>query len=90
MAERGVWPADTARLAAGADIIALTCHQDAHNRGMVGREFLSHCKQGVRIVNVARGEHIRGRGGVLRGRMAGCRCYGHCEGCHVGRCERRG
>lgn len=34
----------------------MTCHQDDSNRGMVNAEFLAHCKQGVRIVNVARGK----------------------------------
>lgn len=38
--------------------MVLTCHQDAQNRGMVGHDFLSHCKVGVRIVNVARGEGL--------------------------------
>jgi len=37
----------------------VTCHQDESNRGMVNAEFLAHCKQGVRIVNVARGEALR-------------------------------
>eukprot|EP00887_Chlorella_sp_A99_P000709 scaffold5.g709.t1 len=55
LAAKGCWPADTARLAADADLVVLTCHQDASSRGMVNAEFLGHCKQGVRIVNVARG-----------------------------------
>ncbi|PRW58809.1 kinase [Chlorella sorokiniana] len=55
LADKGCWPADCARLAGEADIIALTCHQDESNRSMVNAEFLAHCKQGVCIVNVARG-----------------------------------
>ena len=55
LADRGCWPGDTARLAAGADVVVLTCHQDASSRGLVDGEFLGHCKRGVRIVNVARG-----------------------------------
>ena len=58
VADRGVWPADAARLAADADIVVVTCHQDSENRGMVGQAFLSHCKEGVRIVNVARGAQL--------------------------------
>lgn len=42
--------------AGAAPAAAVTCHQDDSNRGMVNAEFLAHCKQGVRIVNVARGE----------------------------------
>lgn len=57
LSDRGCWPADTARLAAGADLVVVTCHQDERSRGMVNAEFLRACKPGVRIVNVARGEH---------------------------------
>lgn len=53
--DKGTWPQDTSRLASEADIIAVTCKQDASNLGMINREFLNACKDGVRIVNVARG-----------------------------------
>lgn len=50
---------------------AVTCHQDEQNRGMVGAEFLAHCKRGVRIINVARGEAACPVGqGVHSGRKA--------------------
>jgi lactate dehydrogenase-like 2-hydroxyacid dehydrogenase len=56
LAGRGTWPADLARLAGEADLVAVTCHQDEQSRGLVGGRFLRHCRRGVRIVNVARGE----------------------------------
>ena len=55
LADRGTWPADAARLAREADVVVVTCRLDATNAGMVGAAFLATCKQGVRIVNVARG-----------------------------------
>ncbi|EFN57851.1 hypothetical protein CHLNCDRAFT_143308 [Chlorella variabilis] len=47
---------------------------DEHNRGMIGAEFLSHCKPGVRIVNVARGgllDYEAVRQGLSSGRITG-------------------
>ncbi|PSC74029.1 glyoxylate reductase hydroxypyruvate reductase isoform X2 [Micractinium conductrix] len=73
LADRGVWGQDSARLAARADLIALTCHQDEHNRGMVDADFLAHCKPGVRIVNIARGgllDYAAVREGLDSGRIA--------------------
>lgn len=72
--ERGVWPADTARLAGDADLVVMTCHQDDRNRGMVGEEFLAACKDGVRIVNVARGgllEYEAVQRGLESGKIGG-------------------
>lgn len=60
---------------------AVTCHQDDSNRGMVNAEFLAHCKQGVRIVNVARGEACK------RGRSTAVRHRRHCV---LGTCACRG
>ncbi|KAL4418773.1 hypothetical protein ABPG77_010378 [Micractinium sp. CCAP 211/92] len=74
LADRGCWGQDSARLAAEADIIAVTCHQDEQNRGMVGAEFLAHCKRGVRIINVARGgllDYEAVREGLDSGKIAG-------------------
>lgn len=74
LADRGCWGQDSARLAAEADIIAVTCHQDEQNRGMVGGEFLAHCKPGVRIINVARGgllDYEAMREGLASGKIAG-------------------
>ena len=45
-----------ASLTPGADIIIVACSQDATSRGFVNAAFLSACKAGVIIVNVARGE----------------------------------
>lgn len=47
--------ADLPRMLPAADIIAVTASQTPESRGLVGREFLRHCRDGVRIVNVARG-----------------------------------
>lgn len=74
LSDRGCWGADSARLAGEADIIAMTCHQDEHNRGMINAAFLSHCKPGVRIVNVARGgllDYEAMREGLASGQIAG-------------------
>jgi phosphoglycerate dehydrogenase-like enzyme len=53
--DRGTWPQDALRLAAEADVVVVTCKQDAANAGMVGADFLAACRPGVRLVNVARG-----------------------------------
>ncbi|GAB4816694.1 hypothetical protein N2152v2_003740 [Parachlorella kessleri] len=74
VADRGLWPADAARLAAAADLVVVTCHQDSENKGMVGREFLGHCKEGIRIVNVARGgllDYSAVKEGLLSGKVGG-------------------
>lgn len=39
-----------------ADVIIVACSQDATTRGFVNSAFLSACKAGVVIVNVARGK----------------------------------
>lgn len=57
--DRGVWPQDMHRLASAADIIIITCKQDSENVEMINADFLSHCKHGVRVVNVARGGLMR-------------------------------
>ncbi len=49
-----------ASLTPEADIIIVACSQDATTRGFVNSAFLSACKAGVIIVNVARGE-VRAR-----------------------------
>ncbi|KAL4434238.1 hypothetical protein ABPG75_000679 [Micractinium tetrahymenae] len=74
LADRGCWGQDSSRLAAEADVIAVTCHQDEQNRGMIGADFLAHCKQGVRIVNVARGgllDYGAVQEGLASGKIAG-------------------
>ena len=38
-----------------ADLIFLTCSLNDETRGLVDSSFLSQCKAGVRIINVARG-----------------------------------
>lgn len=74
LSDKGVWPRDTARLAGAADIVIVTCSQDASNRGMVGAGFLSSCKPGVRVVNVARGgliDRAAALEGLETGKIAG-------------------
>lgn len=51
---RGSWQ-QLHELAAQADIVALTCTETPATRGMINDQFLSACKPGVIIVNVARG-----------------------------------
>lgn len=50
-----------------ADVIIVVCSQDATTRGFVGQAFLSACKPGVIIVNVARGKprHLPAASGCL-------------------------
>eukprot|EP00210_Caulerpa_lentillifera_P007178 g6868.t1 len=38
-----------------ADIIILACPVDKSSRGMINDKFLSHCKTGVKIINIGRG-----------------------------------
>lgn len=74
LADKGVWPRDASRLASTADIVVVTCSQDASNRGMVGKEFLASCKDGVRLVNVARGgliDHDAALEGLKAGKIGG-------------------
>lgn len=52
---KGCWPHDAPRLAADADVVIVTCKQSPETMGLINEIFLSHCKDGVRIVNVARG-----------------------------------
>jgi D-3-phosphoglycerate dehydrogenase len=40
------------------DFIMFTCSLNQHNKHMLNSEVLSHCKDGVRIINVARGPLI--------------------------------
>ncbi|CAK0780981.1 hypothetical protein CVIRNUC_005244 [Coccomyxa viridis] len=51
---KGLW-GQMSSLTGQADIIILATSQDATNRGFVNKAFLSACKPGVIIVNVARG-----------------------------------
>ena len=53
--EKGSWP-QMASLTPQADVIIVACSQDAMTRGFVNQAFLSACKPGVIIVNVARGK----------------------------------
>ena len=53
---KGLW-GQMSSLTGQADIIILATSQDATTRGFVNKAFLSACKPGVIIVNVARGEH---------------------------------
>ena len=72
--DKGTWPEDTARLASMADIIVVTCKQDASNAGMINKDFLKSCKNGVRIVNVARGgllDYDSVLEGLNRGKIGG-------------------
>src|SRR3546814_6577801 len=52
--ERAVWPQRIEE----ADFIVLTCALNAANRHMLGRQVLDQAKQGVFVVNVARGPLI--------------------------------
>ena len=52
---RGSGRDDLLAMAADADVVFLTCVQNEETQGMVDTEFLSSCKDGVTIVNVARG-----------------------------------
>ena len=45
-----------ASLTPQADVVIVACSQDATTRGFVNQAFLSACKPGVIIVNVARGK----------------------------------
>ena len=57
--ELGVERAETVDdLFAGADYISLHATLTPETRGLVGREQIAHMKDGVRIVNVARGELV--------------------------------
>ena len=53
---KGLW-GQMGSLTGQADIIILATSQDATTRGFVNKAFLSACKPGVIIVNVARGKH---------------------------------
>lgn len=53
--EKGSWP-QMASLTPQADVVIVACSQDATTRGFVNQAFLSACKPGVTIVNVARGK----------------------------------
>ena len=53
--EKGSWP-QMASLTAQADVVIVACSQDATTRGFLNQAFLSACKPGVIIVNVARGK----------------------------------
>ena len=52
---KGLW-GQMSSLTGQADIIILATSQDATTRGFVNKAFLSACKPGVIIVNVARGK----------------------------------
>lgn len=52
--ERAIWPARTLE----ADFLVFTCSLNEHNRHMLNAEVLAGCKEGVRVVNVARGPLI--------------------------------
>lgn len=52
--ERANWPAAVEDL----DFLVFTCSLNQHNRHMLNAEVLARCKQGVRVVNVARGPLI--------------------------------
>lgn len=52
--QKGIFQ-DLHSLCGQADIIVLTCSLTDATRGMVDRAFLTACKPGVRIINVARG-----------------------------------
>lgn len=54
-AEAGAGRAELLRLLPRADIVVLACTEAVSTRGLVGREFLNACSDGVRIINVARG-----------------------------------
>lgn len=42
-----------------ADLVFLTCSLNDETRGLVDSTFLSKCKPGVRIINVARGGSVQ-------------------------------
>ena len=46
LSDKGLWPQDTSRLAALADIVIVTCKQDEENKGMINQSFLEECKKG--------------------------------------------
>lgn len=46
---------DLERILSKTDIIFLTCSLNKSSENMVNTQFLSHCKKGVKIINVARG-----------------------------------
>lgn len=52
--ERAVWPDQIEEL----DFIVFTCSLNKHNTHMLNADRLARCKEGVRIVNVARGPLI--------------------------------
>ena len=56
--EKGSWP-QMASLTPQADVVIVACSQDAMTQGFVNQAFLSACKPGVIIVNVARGKEHR-------------------------------
>ncbi len=49
-----VWPANISE----CDFLIFTCSLNAHNKHMLNAEILSQCKDGVRVINVARGPLI--------------------------------
>jgi len=49
--QRAVWPARVEEL----DFLVFTCALNAHNQHMLNEEVLAQAKDGIRIVNVARG-----------------------------------
>lgn len=52
--ERMQWP-QLHQAAVRADLIVLTCTVTDATRGMIDKAFLGACKEGVIIINVARG-----------------------------------
>ncbi|CAG9463473.1 unnamed protein product [Pedinophyceae sp. YPF-701] len=52
---RGCGRAGLLDLAGSADVVFVACPQTPYNKGLIGREFLTCCRPGVRIVNVSRG-----------------------------------
>ena len=67
--QRGV-QGDLPSMLPQADIIIVAAAQTESSRGLVNDAFLSHCKAGVLIVNVARGG-LLDHGSVLRGLESG-------------------
>lgn len=53
--ERVQWP-ELLHAAGKSDIIVLTCAVTDATRGMINEAFLRACKEGVIIINVARGK----------------------------------
>jgi len=43
------------KLLQSIDVVVLACVQDEETIGMIDHDFLGHCKDGVKIVNVCRG-----------------------------------